>query len=290
MALTVRQSDEVAVSPKNTLNELTGKEWIQETCSVMYQRGLGVGHKDTMYEIQHPATFSFQDVGRLIRFFTKQNESVLDPFCGVASTLKACALLNRMGVGIELDKKWARLGRERLMAETPCTNGQRIIIGDSRKIMKTMADKSIDYMITSPPYWNILAKKTGENKRKIRRAKGLDTSYGDSSSDLGNISDYSDFLQELTKCLTECYRILRNRRYATIIVSDFRDGSELIPFHSHVTDMCCGIGFVLQGTGILVQKNKRLYPYGYPYAYVPNIHHQYILTFRKTIRETPIRN
>ena len=233
MAVTTRQSDEAAeasVSPKNTLNELTGKEWIQETCSVLYQRGLGTGHKDTKYEIQHPAPFSFQDVGRLVRFFTKQNETVLDPFSGVASTLKACALLNRRGVGIEISKKWARLGMERLMAETPSYHRQRIIVGDSKKIMKTMADKSFDYVVTSPPYWNILTKKTSENKRKIRRAKRLDTTYGESRNDLGNIADYSEFLHELSMYFSECSRILQDGRYATIIVSDFRNGSELVPF------------------------------------------------------------
>ena len=274
---------EDSVNPRNTLNELTGKEWIRETCSVMYQKGLGVGHKDTWYEIQHPAPFSFQDIGRLVRFFTKQDELILDPFSGVASTLKACALFNRKGVGIELSEKWAQLGRERLRAETSCSNDQKIITGDSREILKTMTSRSFDYIVTSPPYWNILAKKTNENKRKIRRAEGLDTSYGDSHSDLSNTSDYSDFLYELTKCFAECYRILRDGRYATIIVSDFRDGPELIPFHSHITDMCREAGFVLQGISILVQQNKRLYPYGYPYVYVPNIHHQYILTFRKVV-------
>ena len=92
-------------SPRNCLNDLTGKEWIQETCSVLYQKGLGRGHKETKFEILHPAPFSFQDVGRLIRFFTKENDLVLDPFCGVASTLKACAILNRKGIGIELSKR-----------------------------------------------------------------------------------------------------------------------------------------------------------------------------------------
>ena len=287
MRLLARKQNNVnpEISPKNSLNELTGREWIQATCSVMYQRGLGADHRDTKYEIQHPAPFSFQDAGRLVRFFTKQNEKVLDPFSGVASTLKACVLLNRRGVGIELNEKWVRLGRERLRAETPCPDGQKVVMGDSRRIMKTMAGESFDYVITSPPYWNILSKDTHENKRKGRRTEGLDTSYGKSCDDLGNISDYSEFLHELSACFSECYRVLRDGRYATLIVSDFRDGAELVPFHSHVTDMCRGIGFALQGIGVLVQQSKRLYPYGYPYVYVPNIHHQYVLTFRKPNRE-----
>ncbi|MCH7561986.1 MAG: site-specific DNA-methyltransferase [Thaumarchaeota archaeon] len=277
----VKQDAKHKVSPKNNLNELTGKEWIQETCSVFYQKGLGFNHKETKFEKQHPAPFSFQDVGRLIRFFTKENETVLDPFNGVASTLKACAILNRKGIGIELSSRWVKLGKQRLEEEVTISKNQKIIEGDSRIVLKNFKENSISYIVTSPPYWNILAKQTAENKRKSRSEVGLATKYSTSSFDLGNIVDYSQFLAELGLCFKECFRVLQNKRYTSIIVSDFRHKSELVPFHSHVSDLCTKIGFTLQGIGILVQRNKKLYPYGYPYAYVPNIHHQYVLTFRK---------
>ena len=81
------------VDPRNNLNDLTAKEWIVETISVWNQRGLGAGHPDAKIEqSSHPAPFSFTDISRLIRFFTKRGQVVLDPFVGVGSTLKACAL------------------------------------------------------------------------------------------------------------------------------------------------------------------------------------------------------
>ncbi len=162
---------------------------------------------------------------------------------------------------------------------------QKILIGDSRQILSKIAKESVSYIITSPPYWNILSKKTAINKRKERLSSGLETKYSISEDDLGNIDSYSKFLEELEKCFEQCYRILENRRYTTIIVSDFRHKSELFPFHSDVVNICNKIGFTLQGIGILVQRNKKLYPYGYPYAYVPNIHHQYALTFRKLFKQ-----
>ena len=73
------------VSPRNTLNELTSKEWIQETKSWFRQKGLGANHDHAKIEREHPAPYSFQDVARLITFFTKKGQSVLDPFCGVGS-------------------------------------------------------------------------------------------------------------------------------------------------------------------------------------------------------------
>ena len=33
----------------------------------------------------------------------------------------------------------------------------------------------------------------------------------------------------------------------------------------------------LRGITVLYQRHKRVFPYGYPFAYVPNIHHQFIL-------------
>ena len=41
------------------------------------------------------------------------------------------------------------------------------------------------------------------------------------------------------------------------------------------------IGFEFVGTIVLLQDNKPLYPFGYPYAYKINRHHQNIITFRK---------
>lgn len=78
---------------RNKLNDLTGKEWMPETKSFWYQKGLGKSHPHAQIEKQHPAPFSFQDISRLVNFFTKEGDTVLDPFSGVGSTVKAANLL-----------------------------------------------------------------------------------------------------------------------------------------------------------------------------------------------------
>ena len=105
------------VDPRNALNELTSTEWMPETVSVWNQRGLGANHPDAQIERQHPAPFSFTDISRVVRFFTKRGELVLDPFVGVGSTLKACAVEGRRGIGFELNPRYAELARERLRVE-----------------------------------------------------------------------------------------------------------------------------------------------------------------------------
>ena len=122
-------------SSKNILNDLTGTEWIQETSTIWYQRGLGQGHKHAQIEKEHPAPFPYSMVERLVKFFTKKDGLVLDPFCGVASTLKACALNERQGIGVELSAKWVKLSKKRLAEEVPDSKNQKIIKGDSRKVL-----------------------------------------------------------------------------------------------------------------------------------------------------------
>ena len=176
------------------------------------------------------------------------------------------------------------LGRSRLQEEVPASLSnltQKIIVGDARVELTKLQSESFDYVVTSPPYWQILAKKPDHKTKRERINNGYATKYSDNALDLGNIADYQTFLHELSICFKECYRLLRKGKYASIIVSDFRHNSTYQVFHVDVIRIMESHGFKLKGITVLVQNSKTLYPYGYPYAYVPNIHHQYILNFEK---------
>lgn len=268
------------VDPRNAMNELTSTEWLPETVSVWNQRGLGANHPDAQIERQHPAPFSFTDVGRLVRFFTKSKEVILDPFVGVGSTLKACAVEGRNGIGFELNPRYAELAQERLLVEVKDFSSSKVTqdvrVGDARELIKGLPDDSLDLIITSPPYWNILHKV--DHKAKQEREKhDLDTKYSDDNRDLGNIDDYNVFLEELASILGACGRALKPKKYMAVVVSDFRDKSKFVMFHADLANSLEKYKLELRGLTVLYQRHKRVFPYGYPYAYVPNIHHQYIL-------------
>lgn len=271
------------VSPKNILNDLNATEWITETVSVWNQRGLGANHPDAIIERQHPAPFSFTDVSRLIRFFTKRGQVVLDPFMGVGSTLKACAVEGRKGIGFELNKKYTKLARERLRTEVKdilaTTDQQDIRLGDARVLIKELKDDSLDFVVTSPPYWNILHKEDHKVKQE-RRKKNLDTKYSNDPRDLGNIHDYETFLNELVKILGACGKALKPKKYMAVIVSDFRDKSKFVIFHADLARALEPFKLELKGLIVLYQRHKGIFPYGYPYAYVPNIHNQFIMVLQ----------
>lgn len=277
------------VDPRNTLNDLTGKEWLPETKSFFYQKGLGSDSPEAQIEKQHPAPYSFQDIEHLIKFFTKKGMQVLDPFGGVGSTAKACAMTGRTCTSIELSSKWHQLSILRLEREVGIGSSKKhkFINGDSCSILRELPTNSFDFMVTSPPYWGILHKQD-QKVKKNRIEKNLDTKYSNSELDLGNIQKYEEFLDILiNEIFLQCGRVIKNKKYMAIIVSDFRDKSNFISFHSDIIQKLNkksipdGGILKLQGTKILLQNHKSLLPYGYPFSYVENIHHQYILIFRK---------
>lgn len=277
------------VDKRNNLNDLTGKYWLPETKSFFYQKGLGANHPEAEIEKLHPAPYSFQDIGHLVRFFTKHGMNVLDPFGGVGSTAKACEIDGRICTSIELSPVWHELSIKRL--ETEVSEGSskhhNFINGDSCEELPNIKSETIDFVVTSPPYWGILNKQD-QKVKKNRVANNLETKYSESTKDLGNVENYEDFLKILVnKVFLQCARTLRYGKYMAIVVSDFRDKSEYISFHSDLIHELNKISIPnggilkLQGTKILLQNHKSLLPYGYPFAYVENIHHQYVLIFRK---------
>lgn len=280
------------IDPRNSLNDLTGKDWLPETKSFFYQKGLGADSPEAQIEKLHPAPYSFQDIGHLIRFFTKNGMKVLDPFGGVGSTAKACEIDGRICTSIELSTQWNDLAKKRL--ETEVAEGSSLhhnfINGDSCEELPKIPTNSFDFMVTSPPYWGILNKQD-QKVKKNRVANNLATNYSNKDTDLGNIEDYNTFLDVLVNnVFMECARIIRPKKYMAIVVSDFRDKSNFISFHSDLIQKMNnapikeGNILKLQGIKILLQNHKSLLPYGYPFSYVENIHHQYILIFKKDLK------
>ena len=277
------------VDKRNKVNDLTGKDWLPETKSFFYQKGLGADSPEAQIEKLHPAPYSFQDIGKLVTFFTKKRMRVLDPFGGVGSTAKACEVNGRICTSIELSPQWHELSIKRLETETGegTSKNHTFINGDSCEELKKLETNSFDFMVTSPPYWGILGKQD-QKVKKNRVANNLATKYSNDDKDLGNVENYDEFLNILVdKVFMECARVVKNGKYMAIVVSDFRDKSDFISFHSDLIQKMNnmpirdGGTLKLQGVKILIQNHKSLLPYGYPFAYVENIHHQYVLIFRK---------
>jgi DNA modification methylase len=274
---------------RNRLNDLSNVEWLTFTKSVWQSRP---PPRDQLKE-QHPATFAESDVEKLILFFTKKGGLVLDPFVGSGSTLIACLNTGRRGYGVELVNRWVAVARKRVeqakeKRQQSDAKGLELEVlpGDARVVLGSFESEFFDFVVTSPPYWRILTKASDHKSKRERLSKGLPTQYSNDDRDLGNAPDYEFFLSQLASVFAECYRVLKSGKYMVVIVSDFRHGSRFIPYHNDMAAVVQGVGFALEGITVLVQDSKNLYPYGMPYAFVSNIHHQYILIFRKPAAST----
>lgn len=262
---------------RNSLNDLTGKEWLLLTKSYWETSPT----KDDKTAYSHPAPFMVGDVMKLISLFTKRGMTVLDPFAGSGSALIAASNLGRKAIGVELYPEFADMAHKRLEGRE---TDYRIEVGDSLTIVPNL--EQVDYIVTSPPYHNILH----NNGKGIRHNIGRDyrvgprdgvRAYGGKKGDLGNLSSYNIFLKSLSKIMDECFRKLRAGKYCSLILSDFTVDKVEMCVQADIVKMMLKIGFEFCGTTILLQPVKPLFPFGYPYAYKINHHHQNIMNFRR---------
>ena len=266
---------------RNTLNDLTGKEWLKHTKS-FYLSQKCADDKDAF---GHPAPFLIKDVEWIIEMFTKKGMIVFDPFLGSGTTAIASFNLGRKCVGIDLSEQYRDLAVSRFQKKGMDSSDYTYILGDS--LIETEKIDTVDYIITSPPYHNIL-KNDSKGLRKDSSAKGYRSGsrtgveyYSNLENDLGNQETYADFLTLFSKIMKKCYEKLKNRKYCSIVISDFTVNKKEICVQSDIVREMEKIGFIFVGTTILLQDNKPLYPFGYPYAYKINHMHQNVITFRK---------
>jgi len=269
-------------NPNNKLNELTGKEWIKFSKSWFIHTP--PRRKDN--EILHPAKYPESLVSEFIKFFTKKNAWVLDPFLGSGSTLLAAGELNRNGIGIELNNKYFNISKKRINAKK---FSKKLIPlkGNSLKLKEVLNKNSFtkrkfDFIITSPPYWNQLERNS--MRQKVRSEKGLDTKYSKSKNDIGNLSDYEEFLEQQAQIFDQVYDVTKNKAYLVIITNNIYFKSKLFPLAYDTAISLTKRGeksWVLKDEKIWLHNDKPLIALGINSAWVGNRHHQYCLIFRK---------
>jgi DNA modification methylase len=269
----------------NPLNDLTGKEWVLFTKS-WFIHNPPARKKD---EMLHPAKFPESMIADFIRFFTKRNQTVLDPMLGSGSTLVACIMTERRGVGVELITRWAKIAKERTgRLQVSGQPEQTVIEGDARDLVSLFEAHGIgqaDFCITSPPYWNMLKKSRGHvnSEAKRRKASGLDVYYSENPNDLGNIESYEDYLDAMYGLFVQVHDVLKDGGYLVIIAQNIlTPEGEMVPLAWDLAKRLSTL-YILKQERLWLQDNKMLGCWGYPWEYVSNVHHHYCLIFKKDV-------
>ncbi len=216
--------------PSNKLNNLTNKEWLK------FQKSWFIHNPPPRKKgvLVHPAKFPETMAQEFIEFFTKEGETVLDPMAGTGSTLIAALRAGRNSYGIELNPKYAQIAQDIIDGERVALGEKaerltsEVINGDANLVTNYQLPL-IDYILTSPPYWDMLRAKGAETQKKRRDSDELDVHYSDDPNDMGNISDYEEFLSRLVKIYEGLKPLLREKAYLTIIVKNVKKGGRIYP-------------------------------------------------------------
>ena len=261
-------------------NSLDGKTWLKYSVSVWDD----IRKTKEEIALKHPAMFPVTLASRLIECFTNSEDSVIfDPFAGVGSTLLAARELGKPSIGLEISPEFVQITQRRLSQLT--LFGEKteteIHAADSRELYRYVSQNSVDMVITSPPYWDILLqKRTADNKEQ--------RDYGDTEADLGKIRDYAKFLLELRKIFEQVYGVMKSKCYCCVIVMDIRKKNQFYPYHIDIAQLMTEIGFIFDDTIIWdrAQEYNNLRPLGYPSVFRVNKVHEFILIFQKPVETT----
>ncbi|HYN48823.1 MAG TPA: DNA methyltransferase [Candidatus Nanopelagicales bacterium] len=294
------------IHPANELNELTGEEWLYFTKSLLvtaYPSELGHAARK-----RHGANKPPRLMARLVEFFTKTGELVLDPFAGVGGTLLGAAIARgpRRAIGLEINPAWAavyaevaaELAAERdgagpLLADLGNADpggprafdpsGSEMRVGDALALLPDLPDDSVDFVAADPPY-TVQLPLTMAGGRLAEAHANRRTDYAmvsDDPADLANAPTHDAYLEAMERVFGELVRVLRPGRYAAVIVRDaYVDGVYRFT-GADLAARAAAVGLVPKGDLVWYQAGTRLRPYGYPRAFVPNITHQHIVVLRR---------
>ncbi len=150
----------------------------------------------------------------------------------------------------------------------------KIINGDSRQ-MTELKDKSVDLIITSPPYWQL-------------------KDYG-SDNQIGYNDSYEEYINNLNLVWNECYRVLDNCCRLCVNIGDqfaravYYGRYKVIPIRTEIIKFCESIGFDYMGAIIWQKKTTSnttggaslMGSYPMPRNGILSIDYEFILIFKK---------
>lgn len=267
------------VKPKKVLNKtnhLTGKEWLQNSFSIWRE----LGKTDEERKLKHPAIFTIKLVSKLIETFSRPQESlILDCFAGSGTTLIAGLAKGNDVIGFDLNQEYKDLFIHRATKSYSLPKAgldRKFLIHDSRFLSQKLRSNSVDLCITSPPYWDILnQKRTADYKENVK--------YSDDGEDLGNIAIYEEFLSELKLVFKEVHQVLKPKSYFILNVMDLRKKDKFFPLHIDASNIAKDVGFKFEDIIIWDRQSEynNMRPLGYPYKFIVNKVHEYLLIFTK---------
>jgi DNA modification methylase len=273
------------------------------------------------HEILHPAKYPETLISEFIEIFTSPGDKVFDPMVGTGSTVLAAIRADRNGYGIDLSEEYVRIAQRRILEEYSPTKEEfdsnkqtkifpdidlnkplqlslfnagkskrkaQIYSGDSVRLSKISELKKLkfEYVCTSPPYWSMLANPGSEGQRS-RREKKLPLVYSEDSTDIGNVTNYDEFLDLLLGVYEQVANKLTDTGYLTVVLKNVKRDHIVYPLAwDLVINLSGDTGkFDYIGNTLWCQDDVGLKPFAVGIVWVSNTLHHYCLHFRKRAKK-----
>lgn len=271
----------------NTLNHLSGGEWTYFINSVINTAYKTSGEDSFAHKIRkiHPTPKPPQLMRDIIQFFTKENELVFDYFMGVGGTLLGAGSCGRKAVGVDLNRvyidAYKRATQEIGVPEFRCIEGDCLeVLSDEVIMNEVLGGEKISLVLIDPPYGNMMSReKTGAD---IKVYGNVATPFTDSDKDFGNL-ELDNFFDSLKMSVEKVLPHVKKRGHVVVFIKDLQpSGKEVNLLHANIINKLNEIpNLNYKGMKIWADQTAKLFPYGYPFSFVANQIHQYILIFRK---------
>ncbi|HZT66280.1 MAG TPA: DNA methyltransferase [Acidimicrobiales bacterium] len=195
----------------------------------------------------HPAKMLPAIAARAIATYTAPGDLVVDPMCGIGTTLVEAAHLGRDAIGVEYEARWAGLAEANLAharAQGATGHGE-VVCGDARHLgglVDPAARGLVALVLTSPPYGASL-----HGQVRTRPGAGVHKSHYRYSTDPANLAHQptSALLGGLVQILAEAASLLRPGGIVAMTVRPFWACGELVDLPGEVGGLAEAAGLVL---------------------------------------------
>ncbi len=161
----------------------------------------------------HPGKMLPELARRLVAEYAPPGGLVVDPMCGIGTTLVEAAALGRRTLGVELEPRWAEIARANLThALTPAQAAHvEVRVGDARALPAVLGDLAgtVDLVATSPPYAcdaGMIDKPAWLAGQSMCRRDTLN--YSERPANLGHARGQA-YLAEMARVHAACFTVLR---------------------------------------------------------------------------------
>jgi DNA modification methylase len=196
---------------------------------------------------EHPAKMIPALARRIVEEFSEPGGLVVDPMCGIGTTLVEATALSRRAVGVEYEHRWVDTAAANLDHMFAVIQRRRVSVraGDARHLPELLGRRSgtVDLICTSPPYAcdaGVIDKSAWHSGRRMCR----DGSFN-CSTDRANLGHARGRAYEaaMAEIYAGCFEVLRPGGTLVTVTKNSRRRGRTFDLAGRTVALCHGAGF-----------------------------------------------